>query len=414
MADTLLIHFNPEQSDNATWSLVNNAGELSTMLSHGTLSDAAAIAEKHKTIVLLDSTAVHLDSVSLPINNQQKLLRAIPFALEEKLADDIDELHFIAGNKSSDGQTPVATIRHDTLSSILNILQASGIHPVAVISDILCLTANAEQWAVLLQDEQSKVQFDSTSAGEFDRDILPLLLKTELEQAEQNRPKKIILFSKEGDDAETDSIEAVIPDNIELIKIAYNKHPLVIFCGQYKQALSLNLLQGKYKPQQKTNVNWQRWRLAASLSTIWLCLHLGITGVQYQNYQQSNDKLQVDIEKIYKKTFPESKRIVNAKKQMEQKLNALKGLGNTGSNSSMIALLADSSTAIAADKAITIQSINYRNNKIDIEVTGSNLQNIEQLNKNLNQKTLASEIISSSSEKDQVKGNIRIKRANQS
>ena len=414
MADTLLIHFNPDQPDNVTWSLVNNAGELSTMLSHGTLSDAAAIAEKHKTIVLLNSTAVHLDSVSLPINNQQKLLRAIPFALEEKLADDIDELHFIAGNKSSNGQTPVATIRHDTLNSILNALQASGIHPVAVISDMLCLTANSEQWAVLLQDENSKVQFDSTSAGEFDRDILPLLLKTELEQAEQNRPKKIILFSEESDDAEISSIEAIIPDDIELIKVAYNKHPLVIFCGQYKQALSLNLLQGKYKPQQKTNVNWQRWRLAASLSAIWLCLHLGITGVQYQNYQQSNDKLQVDIEKIYKKTFPESKRIVNAKKQMEQKLNALKGLGNTGSNSSMIALLADSSTAIAADKAITIQSINYRNNKIDIEVTGSNLQSIEQLNENLNQKTLASEIISSSSEKDQVKGNIRIKRANQS
>lgn len=414
MADTLLIHFNPAQPDSAAWSLVNNAGELSTMLAHGPLAEAAALAAKHKTIVLLDSPAVHLDSVRLPIKNQQKLLRAIPYAIEEKIADDIDELHFVAGKTASDGRTPVAAIKHDVLKRILRSLEAASIYPLALIPDTLCLTANSSQWAVLLQEDRAKIQFDSFDAGEFDRDALPLLIKAELQPDERTPPEKIILFSVAGDDSPSEDISAAIPPPIELLRVSYNTHPLVIFCGQYRRALPLNLLQHAYKPKQKVNVNWQRWRLAASLATVWLCLNLGITSMQYYALADSNNKLQVEIDNIYKKTFPESARVVNARIQMEQKLNELKGLGGDSAGSSLMALLADSSTALSSEKAVAIQAINYRNNTVDIEVTGANLQNIEQLNKKLNTPLLSAEIVSSSSEKDRVKGSIRIKRANPS
>ena len=414
MADTLLIHFNPASPDNASWSLVNNAGELSTMLAHGSISDAAPLAAKHKAVVLLDSTPVHIDSVKLPIKNQQKLLRAAPFALEEKIADDVEDLHFIAGKTSSDGQTPVAAINRNTLNGILSTLNQYGIEPIAVIPDALCLTANSQQWSVLLHNDHANVQFDTFDAGEFDRDALSLLLDSALQQDDRKPPEKIILFSADGDDVDTQDIESIIPDNIELIKVSYNKHPLVIYCGEYKHALELNLLQGEYKPTTKTNVNWQRWRLAASLAVVWLCLHLGVVGTQHNALQDKNQKLQVEIDKIYKKAFPESQRIVNARVQMEQKLDELKGLGGAASNNSLIALLSEASPALSSEKNINIQSINYRNNTIDLEVTGSTLQNIEQLNKKLNATSLSAEIVSSSSEKNQVKGNIRIKRANQS
>ena len=414
MADLLLIHFNPEQADNCSWSLVNNAGELTTMLSHGSLGDATSIAENHKTIVLLDSTNIHIDSVKLPVKNPQKLLRAVPFALEEHLADDIDELHFITGKTGSDGKTPVVAIRRHTLNNILELFQQANIKPFAIIPDALCLTANPAQWAILLQDNQAKVQFDHFDAGDFDREALPLLLKSELQNTDRQATEKIILYTIDGDTSETEDINESIPEQIELVRVSYNTDPLVIYCGQYKHALSLNLLQNDYKPKSKANINWQRWRFAAALSTLALCLHLGLAGTQYSELQDKNKKLQVAIDNIYKKTFPQSKRIVNARVQMEQKLDELKGLGKVSSKTSLITMLSDSSAALSSEKSITLQSINYRNNKIDIEVTGSKLQDIEQLNKKLNKASLNAEIITSSSEKDQVKGNIRIKRANQS
>lgn len=414
MADTLLIHFNPEHPDAVVWALVNIAGELSTMLAHGSLDEAALVAEKHNTVILLDSTAIHIDVVKLPIRNPQKLLRAAPFALEEKIADDIDDLHFITGRIASDGATPVLAIRHDILGRILEQLEQSGIVPMAIIPDTLCLTASPTQWAILLDDERAKVQFDQFDAGEFDRDMLALLLKAELKKATRQPPEKLILFTPDGDDSETDSILAVIPEQLELVKVSYNTHPLVIYCGQYRQALSLNLLQNTYKPKPKVNQNWQRWRLPAALAAVWLGLHLAVTGVQYYEYQGSNEKLQVEIESLYKKTFPQSQRIVNAQVQMEQKLDELKAQGNAGSDASLISLLAAASNALSSEQSVAIQSINYRRNTLDIEVTAANLQNIEQLNKKLNNADLSAEILTSSSAQNQVKGSIRIKRAQSS
>ena len=94
---------------------------------------------------------------------------------------------------------------------------------------------------------------------------------------------------------------------------------------------------------------------------------------------------------------------------MEQKLKELKS--STGNSSKgLIFLLTESFGTQSLDKKnITLQSLTFRNNRMDIGLEGSNLQAIENLNKKLNNnKKIKSEIVSSSSEKDKVKGNLRI------
>ena len=146
-------------------------------------------------------------------------------------------------------------------------------------------------------------------------------------------------------------------------------------------------------------------------AVIWISLGLGSTGAEYYSLQDKNEELRIQIEKIYKRAFPKSKRIVNARVQMEQKLKELKGGSATTEGTSMVALLSNSASALSSEKGITLQTISYRNNKMDIGLTGTNLQAIESLNKKINQSPLKSEIVSSSSEKNQVKGNIRVQKA---
>lgn len=413
MADTLLIHFNPDKPDTATWSLVNNAGELTTMLSQGAISDAASVAEKHKTVVLLDNTSVHVDSTKLPITNRKKLLRAIPFALEEHIADDVDELHFVAGKTQSDGSVPVAAIKKDTLEAISRTLDQAGICPDAIIPDSLCITANSRRWAILIQDNQANIQFNTFSGGEFDLDTLPVIFPSLLQQETITPPEDIILFTRDGDSNEiiSQAIIDAIPGDVELINVSYNTHPLVVYCGHYHNAMPLNLLQGAYKPKSKNNIAWHQWRLAAALAVAWLVLQLGSASVEYYELEEKNGQLKAQINKLYKKAFPESKKIVNARVQMEQKLNELKGSGSTNKGSSIIALLSDSADALSSESGVTLQAINYRNNKMDLQLTGTTLQDIESLNKKINQRPLKSEITSSSSENNQVKGNIIIQKA---
>ena len=420
--DTLLIHFDPTAPDHATWSLVNNAGELTTMISQGSLEDATALADNHRAVILLDNTAVHVNTVKLPIKNRQKLMRAVPFALEEQLADDIDDLHFVAGKPSPDNIVPVAAIKHETLKNIINIFKQAGIDPVAIIPDTLCLTASSKQWSILFHGNKLNVQFDTFKGGEFDKNIISKLLTSNLEQQAENLPEKVILFTPEdnaedGDDKKAideliSTISSCLNDDIEFVNVSYNTHPLVIYCGQYQKAMPLNLLQDAYKPKQKGNIDWRRWRLAASLAIFFLCLHLGSASVQYYDLLEKNNQLSSQINKIYKNTFPQTKKIVNARVQMEQKLNKLKGTSSNTSSGDVVELLASSASALSTEKSITLQSISFRNNRMDIELTGTNLQAVESLNKKLNnQKSIKAEIVTSSSEKNQVKSSIRIQKA---
>jgi general secretion pathway protein L len=408
MGGTLLLHYDPAKPDEATWSHVNNQGELTSRITTGSLADAAVVAQQHRVVVLLDSSNVHLNHVQLPTSNRQKMLRAVPYALEEQLAEDIEDFHFVIGKTDPHYGTPVAGIRKDTIEGLLDTFNQAGISIDAIIPDAICSPAAPDQWSVLFHAGKALVQFQALIGSVIDIANLPLLLRVSLDRT-LNKPEKIVCFHLDGEEPDL-ALEQNHTD-IEIIKVAYNTHPLVIFCGEFDRAKSLNLLQGKYKPKRKSSGQWYRWRLAASLAAAWLLLYSGINLVELNSLKEKNAELDLQIENIYKKSFPDSKRIVNPRVQMEQKLNELRG-GGGPQGSQFLALLTESVSAISSQKDIEVQSIDFRNNRMDIGLTGTNLQSVETLNRELNKNArLMTEITSATSEKNIVKGRIRLQRS---
>ena len=408
MASTLLLHYDPATPGQATWSHVNNQGELTSRITTGSLDDAAVVAEQHKVTVLLDSTSIHLNHVQLPTSNRSKMLRAIPYALEDQLAEDIEDFHFIIGKTDPHYGTPVAGIRQDTIESLLGEFSQAGISIDAVIPDAICSPAAPDQWTVLFHAGKALVQFEALIGTVIDAANLPLLLQASISKAE-NKPERIVFFYLDGEepDPSTEEIDA----DIEIVKVAYNTHPLVVFCGEFGKAKSLNLLQGKYKPKRRSTSQWYRWRLAASLAAVWLVLYFGINLFELNRLTTRNLELGLQIERIYKKSFPESKRIINPRVQMEQKLNELRS-GGGPQGSQFLTLLSQSASVISDQKDIKVESIDFRNNRMDIGLTGTNLQSVETLNKQLSTNSdLKTEITSATSEKNIVKGSIRLQRA---
>lgn len=408
MASVLLVHYDPAKPDQATWSHVNNQGELTSRITSGPLEQAAAAAEQHRVTVLLDSSSVHLNHVRLPTSNRQKMLRAVPYALEEQLAEDIDDFHFVIGNTDPVYGTPVAGIRKNTIEALLEAFGTAGIHVDAVIPDAVCSPAAPDQWTVLLHGGKALLQYQALIGAVIDADNLALLLQASLARTEQ-KPAKIVVFCPDGESA--DRVPEDVGSDIEVVKVAYNTHPLVVFCSEFTRARSLNLLQGRYKPRRKSTGQWHRWRLAASLAAVWLVLYLGISLFELSQLKARNSEIAIQIEQIYKQAFPGSKRIINPRVQMEQKLAELRG-GGGDQASQFLALLTESAAIFADQKDIDLQSIDFRNNRMDIGLTGSNLQSVETLNKQLNGNTrLASEITSATSEKNNVRGSIRLQRS---
>ena len=419
MSDTLLIHYNIDDPHHATWSLCNDAGELTGKITTGTLEELSVVAPTHPAVVLLNSQCLHINQLKLPTQNMQKMLKAVPFAIEEFIADDIEDFHFvIAKNKHTDS-TAVVGIDRSVLQNIIDNFQQVNISIERIIPDALCLAAlppgpdsesRSGQWVCLNFEDESYLQTSPLNGILTSEEILPYIIQTRLEDEQQAPPARILTFcEQEHPDACKKLADEISDDEIEIVNVSYNTHPLVVFCGNYTQALPLNLLQNEFKPKRKTSGYWHHWRLAASLAAVWLVLHLGLTVFQLSQLEAENQLTKAKIEKIYKNAFPQSRKIVNPRVQMEQKLKELKS-GAGGSDKGLIFLLAESfGTLRSDDKNIELQTLTFRNNRMDIGLESTNLQAIENLNNNLNKNSkIKSQISSSSSEKNKVKGNLRI------
>lgn len=438
MSETLLIHYNINDARKATWALCNDTGELTGKITTGSLDELTELANQHPAVVLLNSHCLHINKLKLPTMSAQKMLKAVPFVVEEFIAGDIDNFHFVITKNKHDSTVSVVGIDKSTLKTIIQNFQQADITIERMVPDALCLAANIEstQWAGLNFNDDSYLQTDSLYGMVLPNDLFAYVIGNKLQDEELAHPEKILFFteqenpsvfddikieeltkekitSSESDSSESNSSEAedtaTSNRSIEAINITYNTHPLVIFCGQYKQALPLNLLQLEFKNKRKSSGLLQHWRLAASLAVIWLVLSLGLTTFQFSKLAVENKINKAKIENIYKQAFPKSRKIVNPRVQMEQKLKQLKSSSGS-SNNGLIFLLTESFGTVSYNKQnVTIQSLSFRNNKIDIGLDSNNLQSIESLNQDLNKSPhIKSEITSSTSEKNKVRGNLRI------
>jgi general secretion pathway protein L len=408
MSDTLLIHYNIENNNQASWALCNDAGELTSRITTGPLVDLQDLTAKHLSVVLLDSQCLHINELQLPTQNLQKLLKAVPFAIEEFIADDIENIHFVISKSKASNTTNVVGINKSTLQLIIDNFQAADILIEKIIPDALCLAANNTQWAALNFQSNSYLQTSKLNGMVVPHDSLTYLFENKLGDESVTKPEKILLFRESENDTAFD-LESLEKYDIELVEITYNTHPLVVFCGNYRQALPLNLLQHDFKVKSKSSGYWLQWRLAASLAGFWLLLHLGVTAFQLNQLKEENILTKNKMEKIYKTAFPKSRKINNARRQMEQKLKTLKSNSGTASNGLLFILQKSFNSLDQEAKDVTFQSITYRNNRMDIGLDSKNLQAIETLNKKLNSNDeIKSEISSSSSENNKVKGNLRI------
>src|SRR3982750_1699390 len=91
----------------ASWIVLDPQGNIEHTAAHSHLDLLPPQAKKTHVTLIVPAQDIVLTAATLPKLNRQKLLQALPFALEDQLIDDIHELHFAAAEYQSDGTLPV-------------------------------------------------------------------------------------------------------------------------------------------------------------------------------------------------------------------------------------------------------------------------------------------------------------------
>ena len=154
MADWLLLRLPYAAEQPATWLVVDARGNPTGPPQSGPLSLAAARAAGRRICVLVPGTDVLLAEPEVPMKAGTKLHQVVPYALEEQLADDIDDLHFAIGKRATgSARTPVAVVRRSLMDEWLTLLRSSGLEPESMYADSALLPENPGQAVALMEED---------------------------------------------------------------------------------------------------------------------------------------------------------------------------------------------------------------------------------------------------------------------
>jgi general secretion pathway protein L len=158
MPHTILLRLPAPGQEDAEWLSIDEAGVPATARQRGPLSLAGAVARSARVVVVAPATQILLAEPELPPGSGVKLARAVPFALEEQLTEDVDHLVFALGKRRPTGGTPVAVVSRSVLQGWLAQLAAAGIEPVAIYADMSLLPANPGQTVLWLENSRLAVR----------------------------------------------------------------------------------------------------------------------------------------------------------------------------------------------------------------------------------------------------------------
>ena len=384
MAGTIYIRLLPEAAEQSVAPIgwLVQAPDMPTTVGWGTLEQAASQAQGRRVVVLVPGTEVLLTHVQVPTKQRQRMLRAIPFALEEHLAADVETLHFAIGARNDTAGVATAVVDRARMDEWLNLLKQVEIQPHSMLADIQALPITEGEWVLLLEDASILLRTKDNDGNALSPDTLEMMLSLALEQSGDDRPEHLqVIDCRSESSTGLEAIEKFCTENeIELQLKPGEGQLLDILVRGAKETPAIDLLQGDYSRREQLGKVWRPWLLTGALAGVWLLLLFSISLHGFFALKNEEKELTASIEKLYRDTFPDARKVVNARVQMGQKLDALKGSGGEGG---VVNLLAQVGPALSQTKKLELKAMRFKLGELELDLELDDLQTLDQLKQTL-------------------------------
>jgi len=103
--------------------------------------------------ILVPSESVSLLRVELPLASRAKRIEALPFAIEDRIADPIESVHIALGAEIAPRTYLVAVVRHAQMATWVEVAESGGLGHAAMVPDALALPApGTGEWCAEARD----------------------------------------------------------------------------------------------------------------------------------------------------------------------------------------------------------------------------------------------------------------------
>ncbi|WP_281559282.1 type II secretion system protein GspL [Thalassomonas sp. RHCl1] len=428
MAETLFIRL-PSQSQECIhwliWSGANREIIASGELDHtGQLGELSDKAENRQVTVFVPGCDVSLRRLKVPGKSGRAVRLAVPYMLEDDLAQDVEQLFFAYGNIKEDEQGHncfTAVVDREQMHLWQSWLADAGISTKHIIPDVLAmpLSENDDSWSAVGLGQQTLVRQGQWQGLCLDNGIWPLMCE-KWQQATQTPSEsddgEVSDEDHEAPDSENSSAELVIDaysalegDDQLIIRAQPEELPLALLAQHVDPSL-VNLLQGEFQQVQPRSKATTSWLWAAGIAVFALVMNVGIKGASLMQVSNQQAAVEQQIIDTYKKAFPATKRVrvTTIKSQLKQKLNEL---GPGSSSGGFLEMLAKVQPAFATVPGLKPASIKFdsKRQELRLQALASDYQQFDKFKNALEKARLTVNLGAQSNQGEQISGSFSIK-----
>ena len=367
------------------WILADSNGTRLSNVSSASLEQVAAEIGDRSVIVLVPSVEILSTTVHIPARSSSKIKAALPFALEENLAEDVENLHFAVGDRQENSRLPVAVVAKDTLDGWLIRLNEAGIQPAVLSPESHGLAKIPGTLSVLIDSET--IMFNDGGDTDFAmQNMLPsdvlvfagALGETESEDEEKSGHLLVFCTSEQEQTLSHDWIALrqelhsvdinILPDGV-LPKLA-----VTVAAG-----LGVNLLQGAYGKKTEYASLFRPWKAAAIMLLALGVVAMAMKGLGYYQLQQDEVALRAQFNAEYRLIRPDDAREILD--PVATVISLRRSAGGSAAPQVFLPGLRELGAAIAANSAAEIETISYRAGVIDLRLTVPDVATLDNIQK---------------------------------
>ena len=391
MTEYLVIRLGAEENTHASWIAVDDAGTRRTPPVMGPLDEAPKDIAGREVIVLVPAGETSTLTCDLPAKGA-RLRAALPFALEEQVADEIENLHFAPGARRAGGELPVAVVAHDKMNAWLDRLQAAGIRPDRLVPEDHGLAFVPNTLSLLVAEDtiffNNGTDLEFVMQGVSPVDVLMaagILGERGLTEAAAEGSRHLLVYCEPTDEQRFADDWSRLRQHLDSVDI--NLLPdgvLPRLAVTVASGAGVNLLQGRYGESTDVAAIFRPWRYVAMLLVGLGVLGLAGKAIDYLRLTSEEAALKESFTAEYRKIRPDDTREVMD--PLGTVTSIRRSFGAPGSAPAVfLPTLQQLAAAMQENRDAEIQAISYRAGVIDVRLTAPDVATLDRIEKSVSQ-----------------------------
>ena len=388
MAEFLVIRLNPDDSSQASWVAVDGGGTRRGPIVAGALADASRDVGDRTVIVLVPATEVATLSIDIPARGA-RLAAALPYALEDQVADDVESLHFAAGVRRDNGRLPVAVVARGKMAEWLALFEDAGIQVAKLIPENNGLALIPNTLSMLVAEGQVmfndgvNVEFIMQGVKPSDALVAAGALPDSAVNDDPLASRHLLVYCEPADEQQFEHDWNALRHELDGVDI--NLLPdgvLPRLAVTVASGAGINLLQGEFGKQAAVGELLRPWRYAAAL-LLGLVL-LGIAGKSVDNYRLGLEVAALKEQFIteYRQIRPDDTRdIVDPLGTVN---SVRRGLGGSDvARQVFLPSLQQLAQAMQQNPSADIEAIAYRAGVVDVRLSAPDVATLDSIQRSV-------------------------------